>query len=417
LSLVWRRDQHSAAKTDHFLFHQLIPYLGNKRKLLPLLHQAIRTTDVSGGTFVDFFAGSGVVSRLAKTLGFQVLANDWEPYAREINLAYVGCNAPPEFRGLGLPVSEVFERLNRLDPVDGYVARHLCPRNDRDFDPSRERMFFTRSNGERIDAVRQQLATWERECRISDAERAFVLASLLYSASYVSNTSGVFKGFHRGWGGATSTALYRILSRLQLTPPVTYDNGRPNRVTALDAQRLAEALPGDWPIIDLAYLDPPYNQHPYGSNYHVLNTIALGDQPPIRPTIGAGDKSAIRTDWRTERRSAYNNRRDALHALVRLLETISARFILVSYSADGLIPVESLVQAACCRGAATVVTDRYKRYRVSTQRYSRRGYTVEFVLIVDAQARTRADRVGPILDAIREAGTDDNYDSADGGAR
>jgi adenine-specific DNA-methyltransferase len=302
-------------------------------------------------------------------------------------------------------VSDVFETLNRLAPVEGYVARHLCPRDDRELDPSRERLFFTHSNGERIDAIRQHLADWESEGLITDTERAFVLASLIYAASYVSNTSGVFKGFHRGWGGATQTALYRILSRLKLTPPVTYDNDRPNRVTALDAQILAEELSCGAPVVDLAYLDPPYNQHPYGSNYHVLNTIALGDQPPVGPTIGAGDKSAIRSDWRTERRSAYNHRRDALVALVRQLETISARFILLSYSTDGLIPLESLVQAACQRGAVTVLTDRYKRYRVSAQRYSRRGYTVEFVLVIDARARSRLDRAGQILEAIRLTGS------------
>jgi adenine-specific DNA-methyltransferase len=178
-------------------------------------------------------------------------------------------------------------------------------------------------------------------------------------------------------------------------------------VTALDAQLLAEELRCDGPVADLAYLDPPYNQHPYGSNYHVLNTIALGDQPSVGPTIGAGDKSAIRTDWRTKRRSAYNHRRDALDALVRLLETVCARFILLSYSTDGLIPVESLVQAACRRGAAIVVTDRYKRYRVSAQRYSRRGYTVEFVVVIDAQARPRPDRAQQIVDEIRQAGSDD----------
>ena len=29
----------------------------------------------------------------------------------------------------------------------------------------------------------------------------------------------------------------------------------------------------EMPMLDLVYLDPPYNQHPYGSNYFMLNTI------------------------------------------------------------------------------------------------------------------------------------------------
>ena len=61
------RGGHSAIRTNEYVFHQLIPYLGNKRKLLGLIHQAIAKTKVSPiGTFLDLFACSGFVSRLAK---------------------------------------------------------------------------------------------------------------------------------------------------------------------------------------------------------------------------------------------------------------------------------------------------------------------------------------------------------------
>ena len=380
----------------------MIPYLGNKRKLLPLIQEAIGVTGILSGTFVDLFAGSGVVSRLAKRLGFRVVANDWEPYAREINAAYVGCNEPPAFAKLrtgGAPA--VFAELNQLEPIVGYVCRHLCPRDDHAYDPDVDRLFFTRRNGGRIDAIRQRVWEWEQAGRLTEWERGYVLAALLYSASYASNTSGVFKGFHRGWGGATGTALYRILAELRLSPPVTLDNRQENLVTALDAQVLAEQLADLVPSCDIAYLDPPYNQHPYGSNYHVLNTITLWDQPPLDPSIdGFGSKSAIRQDWRTARRSAYNHRQEALPALARLLFALRSRFILLSYSTDGLIPVQSLVELACQRGPTVAVTRRYKRYRVSSQRYSARSFNVEFVLVIDGQSRPDGSRAGRLVDEI-----------------
>jgi adenine-specific DNA-methyltransferase len=232
-----------------------------------------------------------------------------------------------------------------------------------------------------------------------------VLAALLYSASYVSNTSGVFKGFHRGWGGATGTALYRILSDLRLSPPITRDNGRVNRVTALDAQTLAENLAELAPGCDVAYLDPPYNQHPYGSNYHVLNTIALGDCPPVGESIrGRGDKSAIRRDWRTARRSAYNYRHGAPGALGKLLGTIACRSIVLSYSTDGLIPLQSVVELAGQRGAVTALPRRYKRYRVSAQRYSPRSATVEYCLVIDTQKPSHASQTDELVETILGAG-------------
>src|SRR5579884_3963899 len=194
--------RHAAVRTDEYIFSQLIPYIGNKRKLLPLISRGIQCTGQPRGIFVDLFSGSTVVARLAKTLGFQVVANDWEPYAYEIARGTVALNQVPDFAALG-GAARVFEELNQLDPVHGYIAEHLCPRDDERPDPTVERMFFTRQNGERIDAIRERIAAWETEGKLSADERAYLLSGLIYSVSYVSNTSGVFKGFHEGWGGRT----------------------------------------------------------------------------------------------------------------------------------------------------------------------------------------------------------------------
>jgi adenine-specific DNA-methyltransferase len=401
--------RHAAVRTDEYLYSQLIPYIGNKRKLLPLIARAVAKTGVKEGAFADLTTGTTVVARLAKTLGFRVLANDWEPYSYEIALGTVTLNEPPAFAALG-GADEVFDRLNALDPIDGYIAQHLCPADDESPDPVRERMFFTRANGGRIDAIREQIERWDQDGALSAPERAYIFASLVYAVSYVSNTSGVFKGFHHGWGGKTSTALYRILSRLTLQPPVLMDNGEDNISTREDVQLLAGRLPhvlGERP--DIAYLDPPYNQHPYGSNYHVLNTVVLWDKPPLNPTILVDgkkhDKSAIRKDWRTERRSPYNHENQALSALRSLVASVDARHLLVSYSTDGNIPLMDLLDTLARRGHLDVVANSYKRYRVSTPRMSPKSHNVEFVAVVDLDAPPSPARVGPIAESIlsREA--------------
>ncbi len=390
---------YPAARTTEYLYNQLIPYIGNKRNLLDLIRQAIERTSAKSGTFADLFAGSGVVSRFAKTLGYRVIANDWEPYAEAINSCYIGSNRMPEFANLG-GAEEAFRQLNSLEPVEGWVTTHLCPANDSNPDPETERMFYTRANGMRIDAIRDTLGKWLDEKRISREEFHICLAALLYSACYTSNTSGVFKGFHRGWGGATGTALYRILSELELRLPVLRDNGQENLVFRSDAQTLTEQLRADGEQIDIAYIDPPYNQHPYGSNYHVLNSIALWDKPDIPRHITGGTKSAIRTDWRTERRSAYNHTAIALAAYARLLNTIDARWILTSYSTDGNIPLEEMLRVSSERGALDCVVRPYKRYRVSSQRMSAKPMNAEFVLIVDCSARPDSAAAARVYEQI-----------------
>lgn len=367
-------------------FHtdQLIPYIGNKRKLLPLIRRAICATGIATGTFYDAFAGSGVVARLAKTMGYRVIANDWEPYSYYMNGTYIAVNRPPDFPALG-GLENALSILNNLPSgAGGYIARHYCPQDDERPDPDSERMFYTQENGRRIDAIREQVASW-RECGAINAdEEAVLLAPLIFQAAYCSNTSGVFKGFHRGWGGATKTAWYRIRSTLNLTRPMFWDNGQDNLALREDANAVLAEIE-----CDIAYLDPPYNQHQYGANYHLLNTIALWDKPPISPTFDVRHKSngkaAIRTDWRTERRSSYCYKSSALPAFREVVGGVKARYVLVSYSTDGIIPVADLLEVLSDRGELSVVTQRYKRYRVSRQRPSPKSYNVEFVALVNTR--------------------------------
>jgi len=386
--------RHAARHTQEYLYHQLLPYLGNKRKLLPLIAMAIERTGVTCGRFFDAFAGSGVVSRLAKALGFQVFCNDWEPYTLPINRTYVALNRAPAFRALG-GMDAAFRHLNALPPVQGYLARHYCPADDSAPDLARERLFFTQANGRRIDAVREEIARLEAAGDLTPEERDVLLASLLYSVCYVSNTSGLYKGFHAGWGGRSGVALNRILSDLHLRPPIFFSNGRNNRVTAEDATTLASRLD-----CDIAYLDPPYNQHQYGSNYHLLNTVTLWDKPPLDPCILVNgrtvNKAAIRRDWRTARRSAYCYRQTALAEFTNLLNHLRAPVVLVSYSSDGIISLPELVGTLATRGMVSCVHQRYKRYRVSPTRRSPRGHNLEFVLILDRRGPARRD-VSPVL--------------------
>jgi adenine-specific DNA-methyltransferase len=412
--LKYDATQHAAFHTNDYVFAQLIPYIGNKRKLLGLIDRAVKLTKLqpSRASFVDLFAGSGVVSRWAKRQGFATICNDWEPYSQAINTCHVACDQQPAFAALGGYASAI-AMLNALPGKVDWVTQHLAPADDDAFDGSRERLFYMRKNAMRIDAMRSQIQQWRDANVIDDRERACLLAPLLYQACYTSNTSGVFKGFHNGWGGQTGTALYRIASDLRLRPAVFHDNGRSCAVHCQDATALAAALPRDDHAV--TYIDPPYNQHPYGSNYHVLNSIALWDKPPVTPTITRGTKSAIRTDWRTARRSAYNARTTATEAYRQLLDAVGSRFIITSYSTDGMMSLDDVLTANTERGSVAIELKRYKRYRVSSQRFSHRPTTVEFALVLDTQGKTRtsaaalrerivaADEPSP---AARKAGCD-----------
>ena len=129
----------------------------------------------------------------------------------------------------------------------------------------------------------------------------------------------------------------------------------------------------------------------------MLNSVVLWDKPPLSKQITRGTKAAIRLDWRTERRSAYNYREEAGAAYRRLFDALNARYILTSYSTDGTIPLDAMLQANVARGQVSLVMQGYKRYRVSSQRFSKKPMNVEFVLVLDTRGKKRAS-----ADQLRE---------------
>lgn len=381
-----------------FVEKNLIAYIGNKRRLLPLIVKAIKETDENGsqkldrhGLFVDFFAGTGVVSRLAKSLGFNVHANDWETYSYIINRTYVEENENLfELFEKDGGINKVLQTLNELDkPIIKYeyIASYYCPKSDDNPDYNGERLFYTRQNGILIDNIRATIDYLypQNNTREQQKKRNCLISLLLYEASVRSNTNGVFKGFHQGFGGRNEDALGRIKRKLKLTKPHLSRSKKKCKVTQKDALLLAEQLlKGE--KAEIVYLDPPYNQHQYGSNYHLLNTIANNDKPTVnREFMIEGkkiNKSAIRKDWK-KTKSSYCYKKTALEEFKKLVSMLNTKYILVSYSTEGIIPFDKMLEVLATRGQVGIVTTGYVRFRGGRQSNQTKNKNVEFILIVD----------------------------------
>lgn len=388
-----------------YLKKQLIAYIGNKRSLQPLLYQVfskISNCGRGGGrsasqpaVFLDPFAGSGSVARLARYLGFRVLANDWEYYAFVLNYAHL-CIGSPEAQGLfrsrGGPQALLAE-LNALPPppeTDRYISRYYAPASTEGADYHTERLFYTRENALTIDGIRSRIEEMYPGTEVTK-EKLLLLAALLYQCATHTNTSGVFKACHKGFGGHGRDALGRILSPIRLQMPIVIDAPGEAEVGCQDALQFVRSRPAE-----LCYLDPPYNQHQYGSNYHLLNTIALWDKPAIDNEL-RGDgrlkhKAGIRKDW-VKTRSAYCYRRSAGRAFRELLDAIDARHIVLSYNTEGIIPFEELVELLASQGRVELFGNEYVKYRGGKQSIARQVHNLEFVLLLDRNRSTlRPDR-------------------------
>jgi adenine-specific DNA-methyltransferase len=369
---------------SQYLSRNLIAYIGNKRSLLDFIREAIEYTGIQEGAFLDLFAGSGSVSRLAKTMGFSVYSNDWEFYSFVLNKAFLEIH--PEtldslFQDKG-GLEKALEALNSLKtPKNPYIGKYYSP-SKLDADPDQERMFYSPENGLKIDAIREKIEEWYPHwCD----EKYILTALLLYESATHTNTSGVFKAYHKGFGGLGRDALRRILSPIDLEYPVLCPPAAETyRVFNQDANELVKTL--SWKNVAVTYLDPPYNQHQYGSNYHILNTIALWDKPLMSNDFLKHGKAGIRRDWR-KTRSAYCYQENAVNSFRELMEYVQSPFTILSYSTEGIIPFATLMEILKSHGRVTLLTNKYVKYRGGRQSLERKVNNLEFLIILERGKR------------------------------
>jgi adenine-specific DNA-methyltransferase len=279
----------------------VVKYIGSKRVLVPHIARVAAALPVR--TACDLFAGTTRVAQALRAAGLVVHANDTASYSEMLALAYVA--ATPEDRQR-LPV--LLDHLRTAPGHDGYVTETFC----------RQARYFQPHNGMRIDGIRDEIDRLD----LSPVERGLVLTSLLEAADRVDSTCGLQMAYVKSWAP-------RSFNDLWLREPVAVD-GPAGVVTRRDARELAGDLD-----VDLVYLDPPYNQHSYFSNYHVWETLVRWDAPEY---YGVACK---RIDCRTTK-SPFNSKRQAWRAFVETVEAVRAPWMVVSFSNEGFHDVDDV---------------------------------------------------------------------------
>lgn len=336
-----------------YLNTQLITYLGNKRKLLPLIGKGIQAVQRRLGgrklRALDAFAGSGVVSRYLKQHCSELWSNDLEHYSAVLNRCYLSNRSETAPLSLQQLHKDLLARIEQ-EWAPGLVAELYAPQNDAAIRPG-ERVFYTRRNAIYLDTARRAIAA------MPEPLQHFFLAPLLVEASIHTNTSGVFKGFYKNrngigqFGGEGRNALRRILADIRLPLPVFSHFECCCHILQQDATAAAHSIPE----LDVAYLDPPYNQHPYASNYFMLNFL-LDYRKPERLSPVSG----IPEGWN---HSAYNSRRHVAEALLKLLSAIRAPFVLLSYNSEGFICPRDMQQLLEPDWKVSLIEQEYTTFR------------------------------------------------------
>jgi len=367
--------EHPWGEDPDYLSKQLITYIGNKRALLPYIGRALelvkRRLSNSHLRIFDVFSGSGVVSRFFKAHSASLISNDFEDYAAVIGRCYLRNHSTVDMRAL-IQIVEVLN--NRVDSEvfpSGFIEELYAPCDELRI-TREDRVFYTRENARRLDAYRRLTES------VPEDLRDMLLGPLLSEASVHANTTGVFKGFYKDrrtgvgkFGGSNSDALTRIRGKIVLEPPVLSRFECDVEVLQEDANTAARQVQN----LDLAYVDPPYNQHPYGSNYFMLNLLVHYERPTHISNV-----SGIPHGWR---RSGYNVRSRAFPLLRDLLQTIDAPFVLVSFNNEGFIAPDQMRGLLASLGSVEVIEMQYNTFRGSRNLRNRNIHVKEHLFLLE----------------------------------
>lgn len=332
-------------------------YIGSKFSLLPEIKQILDTNAIpADGIALDLFAGTGVVARFLKNRGYITYANDWQYYSYLACVAFIEHNKLPAFRTLladifwgkeigkypallNLPVCSLKKRkkpdhdspaalvlsyLSQLPGESGGFYDAYCE------DGSCGRMYFSKENGLRIQAIRDRIELWHKEQMITPGEKGWLVASLIEGADRVANTASVYGAYLK----RVKLSARKTMQLYLLDPvPSIHDAGQ-HRAFCMDSESLLSEL--DQTRVKLAYIDPPYNSRQYNANYHILETIARWDLAAFEPRGITGLREP------NEKRSDFCMKTKAREAFRRLFSALNAEYVLFSYNNEGLLSKDEL---------------------------------------------------------------------------
>lgn len=328
-------------------------FIGNKENIVDKIYNILSTKKIEGESFFDFFSGTTSVSRYFKKLDYQIYSSDLMYFSFVLQQAYIVNNEEPQFEKLiaeinfeskslfSSPLQFVVEYLNSIEPMLGFIANNYSPIGTSELETPR--MYFSNENASIIDAIRIQIENWKDSKLVSTSEYFILLACLIESVPFYANISGVYAAFHKKWDS-------RALKKLMLRPIEVIVSNQINQSFNVNSTELLNQVEAD-----IFYLDPPYNQRQYAPNYHLLETIALYDNPTIKGVGGLREYQ--------NQKSKFCNSKTAIEELGFIAKNGKFKTLVMSYNSEGIMQQENILSTLSKYGKVELVEFEYLRYK------------------------------------------------------
>jgi adenine-specific DNA-methyltransferase len=364
-----------------YLTTQIITYMGNKRKLLYKLEEIIdmiRMELQSEIITADAFSGSGIVSRLLKNKSHTVYVNDIAGYSKTLNMCHLSTPTPETLSHIKYYIQQAntFAHTNHTCTITPFIQLYWGPAGN--IITNKDRAYYTRDNAILIDKYMHYIQT------IPKKYQCFLIAQVILKASIHTNTNGQFSAYFKDsygigkYGGIKEVDIKRITKPIRLDIPIFSTHPCTIHISQMDVHDWVTTIPP----VDVMYLDPPYNKHPYSIYYFMLDIINTWNTTIQIPNTNRGQP-------RTWVKSPFNSIPNAEEAFTQLINNIMAKFIIVSYFNKGIISIESIIRILSTRGKLYTIPVKHSTYnkfkgianykRVDVERCA----TQEYIFLLD----------------------------------
>lgn len=326
-------------------------YIGSKDKLASIIIDDIKSRCPNAHSVIDLMAGTGLFSLALRKRGYRVLASDVMTYSYHHLIVNLLLNQAPTFEGLYKVLgrhdnmyTKVLNYLNVIEPLNGFFTKEYSPIGNPNAG-CKSRMYFTGENASKIDAIRTKVKEWHDARIITDIEHSLLVHDLIMAANDIANIAGTY-------GHYLSHFVQRATQPINLTPTIfdKDDNICGHEIRKGYAEELAQQL-----YADVCYIDPPYIKRQYAANYHILETLAREDEPEA---IG---ESGLRP-WR-DQYSNFCSKVKIRDSFGKIIENLHCDDIFVSYSEDGLLSLEEILNFLSTFGSVSNKEIVYKRFK------------------------------------------------------
>jgi adenine-specific DNA-methyltransferase len=303
-----------------------VKYIGSKLSLLKFILTSIETRldSPSNLRIIDVFTGTTRVAQAFRSKGWFVQSSDLSWASEEYAEAFI-----KRTRESGKRIPALIKGLNKEPPNAGWITKYYCDVSGATGGLVR---MWRPVNGRKGDAIRERIASWEKEGHINHHEAMILVCSLIFALDRVDNSVGVQQAYLKDWAKRTGDPLI-------LEDPA-FSEG------PAGSHQLGNCLDLVYSPADVAYLDPPYSAHSYSTYYHIWDSITRWDKPEVSLTTNRRiDRVAGSDHFDTEMVSPWNSRRTALDAFLRLCRSLPVRYIVISYNDESIIPMKTLMES------------------------------------------------------------------------